>query len=328
MRTRTSRLAFTLIELLVVIAIIAILIALLVPAVQRVREAANQTHCLNNLKQLGLAMHTYEIAYKFFPPAGDYPPGGTGDCWSVQAQVLPFVEQQNLQRLCNFSQSYSVQGTVTQFRVDLYQCPTEVNSKQRPTSTVTHHPLNYAVNLGSWMVYNPLVGAGGDGAFASGLRLRAGAFTDGMSSTLGLAEVKAFTPYLRDSGNPSSWVSPPPTNPASIGAFGGSFKADSGHTEWVDARVHQTGFTTVFGPNTVVPYLNGGISYDIDFNSSREGTTLNRPTCAAVTARSYHPSLVNVWLMDGSARGVHNSISLSTWQALGTRANNDLVAGY
>ncbi len=328
MRMRTSRPGFTLIELLVVIAIIAILIALLVPAVQKVREAAAQTHCLNNLKQIGLALHNYEGTYKYFPPAGDYPMGGTGDCWSVQAQILPFVEQQNLQKLCNFTQSYSVQGQVTQARVEIFQCPTEVNSKPRPDGAITHFPLNYGVNLGSWMVYNPLYRQGGDGAFAVGSRLRIGAFTDGTSSTLALSEVKAFTPYLRDGGNPAAWGGPPPTDPAAIASFGGSFKVESGHTEWVDARVHQTGFTTAFVPNTLVPYSNGGINYDIDFTSSREGKTTNGTTFAAVTSRSYHTGLVNALMMDGSARGVFNSISLATWQALGSRANNDLVAGY
>ena len=125
-----------------------------------------------------------------------------------------------------------------------------------------------------------------------------GSITDGTSNTMAFAEVKACTPYLRDGGNPNSPGVPPPTSPGQVVAFGGSFKTDSGHTEWVDGRVHQTGFTTVFTPNTRVIYSSGGVDYDIDFNSSREGKTTNRITYAAVTSRSYHSGVVNVLLMD------------------------------
>jgi prepilin-type processing-associated H-X9-DG protein len=155
--------------------------------------------------------------------------------------------------------------------------------------------------------------------------MRPAAFIDGLSNTIGLAEVKAFTPYLRDGGMPATWSGAPPTDPTVIAGFGGSFKTDSGHTEWVDARVHQTGFTTTFAPNTVVPYSTGGVAYDIDFNASREGKTTNRLTFAAVTSRSHHSGLVNVLLMDGSVRSVNSSISLPVWRALGTRAGGEVV---
>src|SRR5215467_13165788 len=111
--TRTSpRSGFTLVELLVVIAIIGVLISLLLPAVQKVREAANRTQCLNNCKQMGLALHNYHDTFKRFPPALDnaiYPAaytanfnppwtGGTGytPYWSWMAYIMPFIEQDNL----------------------------------------------------------------------------------------------------------------------------------------------------------------------------------------------------------------------------------------
>lgn len=334
---RTDRHAFTLIELLVVIAIIAILIGLLLPAVQKVREAAARAKCQNNLKQIGLAVHNYESANGCFPPASTFPKTAAFLPFSVHAVILPYVEQENLRKLIDLSLPYDHPNNIpaARVRVPIYLCPSEVNDRERPDGAITHYPLNYGANMGTWLVFNPQTGTSGAGAFP--VRFRSypteltarghtvGAFTDGLSNTLGFAEVKAFTPYLRDGGNPGGAGTPPPADPNAIGAFGGDFKRDSGHTEWVDGYVHQAGVTTTFPPNTKVPYATGGATYDIDFNSSREARNLSRPTYAVVTSRSYHTSGVNVLLMDGSVRHVGNSVSMTTWRSLGTPGGGEVL---
>ena len=108
------------------------------------------------------------------------------------------------------------------------------------------------------------------------------------------AEVKAWTPYRRDADMASV---PPPSQP---GSAIGSLKTESGHTEWVDGRVHQSGFTAAFPPNTVFDLSGGGTLLDGDWTNRREGTSRTIATSAAVTARSHHPGLVNATLLDGS----------------------------
>ncbi len=148
---------------------------------------------------------------------------------------------------------------------------------------------------------------------------------DGTSNTLAFAEVKMFTPYLRDLATALPAGTAVPASPAVVTGYGGTFKVDSGHTEWVDARVHQTGITTLFTPNTSVPYVNGGVTYDVDFNSTREGTSTTGITYAAVTSRSHHSALVHVMMLDGTCRAVSNSINLAVWRAIGTRNGNEAV---
>lgn len=330
---KTDRRGFTLIELLVVIAIIAILIALLLPAVQQAREAARRSQCKNNLKQIGLALHNYLDTKKYFPPSACIQTTATTNVfWSPQAFLLPYMEQENLQKLINWSQPYSIQGSVARKRIATFLCPSETNDRARldpqPTDpNFTHYPLNYAANMGTWMVWDPNTRQGGNGAFHPNSSLQTSAFRDGTSSTLAFAEVKTYTPHLRDSGNPPATGVAIPTSPAAVIAYGGSL-ATSGHTEWVCGRTNHIGFTTVFTPNTVVSYTASGTTHDIDFVSRREGGSTTQATYSATTSRSFHSGMINAVMIDGATRSISNNIDLSIWRGLSTRQGNELLGEY
>lgn len=326
--------AFTLVELLVVMAIIGIMVGLLLPAVQSAREAARRTSCHNNIKQITLAVHNYESAMKVLPAAWTKP-ARTGDGWSAQARILPYIEAIGLAEAIDFDAGYkaatiNVDGTdvpIATYRVPTYLCPSDVNDRQRfGDNGPEHYPLSYAVNAGRWFVYDPNDGAIGEGMFTAGRALKFRACLDGLSNTLAFAEVKAFTPYYRDLGNTGQM--PMPTVEADICALGGSFKIETGHTEWVDGRVHQSGVTTTFTPNKKILCTESGNEYDVDFTNFREGRTASSPiprTYAAVTARSYHVGGVVVSLMDGSVRFVTDSIDRDLWQHISTRAGREVA---
>jgi prepilin-type N-terminal cleavage/methylation domain-containing protein len=330
------RAAFTLVELLVVIAIIGVLVALLLPAVQAAREAARRSSCGNNLRQMGLALQNFESTYKEFPAslrAALPNASGQYDGWSVQGQILPYVEKGSIYDSINFDLTYNGQtlnvgGTpqlISALRVNTYQCPSEVKNTVRLSSAGTpeHYPLTYGVNLGPWFAFNPATKEGGQGAFQPYRPLALSAMTDGTSNTLALAEVKAYNPYYRNAGNGS--LTQPMPAAAAVCSLGGEFKNNSGHTEWVDGRAHQTGFTATFTPNTKVICNVGGTNYDVDWNNQQEGKSTTVPTFAAVTARSFHPGGVMTGFVDGSVHFIPNTVDLATWQALSTRDGGEAV---
>lgn len=344
MRIPTARRAFTLMELLVVIAIIAILIALLLPAIQKVREAAVRTQCANNLKQVGLAMHVCMDATGSLPPNGIYAYNGASvtqvSAWSALSRILPYIEQESLFRNIDFTTPYSTQPFVTSKRVNTFICPAEINDKGSgtdPTYGNKNWSVNYTVNLGTWGVLTKsgTTLQGGNGAFSPNVGYTIKHFTDGTSNTLALAEVKAYTTRVSGSPNTVTFPTAPaaPSSSAAVNAtppFGLSGLSLAAfdptkftHAEWVDGKVHETGFTTVFTPNTLVSYVNSGTTYDVDFVSATE-TNLG-DTYAAVTARSYHFGCVNAVLMDGSVRTINNSIAQATWRNLSTRAAGDIT---
>jgi prepilin-type N-terminal cleavage/methylation domain-containing protein len=319
------RRGFTLVELLVVIAIIGLLVALLLPAVQAARAAGRRMKCQNNLKQLCLAMHSYESSWRSYPPSMVLSPGSDTDSWSAQARVLPYVEQGSLYDSINFARGYESSPEIKTTRIDLYQCPSEVNSRVRSSGGIdVHYPLNYGVNMGIWFVYDPTNGSGGEGVFFPNSFLRHANLLDGTSNTVCAAEVKSFNPYYRDSRSVPSL-----TGVADMGPLCGvgDLKTNSGHTEWVDGRVHQTGFTAMFLPNSEFYCARPSGDLLPDWTSSREGKTTNHPTYATVTARSFHAGIVNATMMDGSVRTVPNTIELHVWQAICTRQGGETTTG-
>jgi type II secretory pathway pseudopilin PulG len=320
----------------VVIAIIGILVGLLLPAVQAAREAARRMSCSNNLKQIGLAMHNYESGHRVLPPSTISLGGSASQPWSAHAFIIPYLEGSNISALINYGLGYH-DGTnkslfppsgVATIRVPVYICPSDPNDKMRVDAGVAvHYPNTYALSVGQYLIYNPVNRQDGGAAFAPNRKNALSGFSDGLSNTIGLAEVKAFTPRFHDFvGMPNV----PPANPGMVSTSytGGSWSDANGHTEWVCGRAIHAGFTSTFAPNTRVLHQQGGVVYDIDVTSSREGRNQTDPTYGVITSRSYHSGVVNAALMDGSVRSISGNIDLATWQALNTRAGGEVISEY
>lgn len=331
LRFSPSKRAFTLVELLVVIAIIATLISVLLPAVQAAREAARRTQCLNNLKQLGLAMQNYQSARKVFPPSVMLATPSVG-AWSAVARLLPYAEDGSLYKGIDFSLSYNAQTTaagqnVKVTRIPLFFCPSEANDKPKLSSTTglpDNYYINYAANVGVWLVWDPATAQGGEGAFYPNSRLKPTHFTDGTSKTVGFAEVKAFNPGFQNAGLMSPTM---PTQPSDVCSLGGTFKTEYTHQEWTDGKMKETGYTALFPPNTNMRCTSGGAEYNVDWvNQGESITTTSPPTYAVVTSRSYHHGIVNANLMDGSVQKINDGIEQTVWRALATRAGGEAMA--
>jgi len=333
----SHRRAFTLVELLVVIAIIGILIALLLPAVQAAREAARRAHCMNNLKQIALAVHNYTLANRALPPSAivDFSVTSTGNntSWGVHGRILPYLEQGNVYDDVDLTVAWDFQQVIDGLKVPVYACPSDPKSdlERDPGGGKVHlYPTTYGFNFGTWFVFDPATRRGGDGAFYPNARLSWASFVDGTSNTLLVAEVHAWQPYRRNGGPPTTNIPNSVAEAQPIVASGAQFK-NTGHTEWPDGRVHHEGFTTTLPPNTVLPCTDSsGKTFNCDYNSWQEGRdgAAGRPTFAIIISRSFHPGGVNVALADGSCRTVSETIELGVWRALGTRAGGEVVTQF
>jgi len=235
---RRERHGFTLIELLVVIAIIAILIGLLLPAVQKIREAANRMKCTNNLKQLGLGIHNYESAYLYFPTSGEgNNPQKTAtfmDVHSTYTQILPFIEQDNVFKQININYSYNhpIHNNAFKTRIPIFLCPSNGLSRPDPQGygQADYMPVAYtdidpvtgvrnaATRADAFLTlhyYNDPKGAswtGGityanlGGPFVQSTPRTHGAVIDGTSNTLVLIEDagknhESFAPFMKSNYN-------------------------------------------------------------------------------------------------------------------------------
>lgn len=326
---RRNHAGFTLVELLVVLAIIGLLTALLLPAVQSARESARRLQCQNNLKQIGLATQNYLAAHGRLPPSFCISPESLEDrevhSWSAQARLLPFLEQSAASKRIQLDIDWHLQvdGGLTAWRPEVFACPSEVNRDIRMRDGAPYVAWqSYGFVGGTWKVFDPLTRRGGNGAIIVNGRLSAGSIQDGLDSTLLSVEVKSYQPYVR---NADFFESTAPQTPEALANVQGQFKL-TGHTVWPDGRIHHSGVTTLFTPNTRVPYeVPEGIVMtprvvDIDYTSQQEGKSASLTTYSAITARSYHHGIVNAAMLSGRVQAIGDTIDRSVYQSLGTRA--------
>jgi prepilin-type N-terminal cleavage/methylation domain-containing protein/prepilin-type processing-associated H-X9-DG protein len=360
---RTGR-GFTLIELLVVIAIIAVLIGLLLPAVQAAREAARRAQCVNNMKQIGVALHNYHSANDCFP-AGEldiYSPSKlttipNGDC-GPNVRMLGYLEQAALYNASNFSVAFvndaltvAINSTVTTTRLNTFLCPScpapgwKLNATA-PLSQYTAPGNNYFDSFGSCLEF-AATSAGGPpngvfqsrGSSAIGLR----DVTDGSSGTIAYGEWRTGTGSLNVVTIPTDVIfinqfpagvsrSTPGTElmPGPPGAFQAWLRTCAAGASVATNRVNNTvclGGDWAIG---LVGFTLGNVVTPP--NPSYPNCSTNTPTQGGFEApgtyglSSFHPGGCNVLMCDGSVHFLKNSINSQTLWALGSRSQGEVVS--
>ncbi len=302
--------AFTLIELLVVIAIIAILIGLLLPAVQKVREAANRMKCTNNIKQLGVAVHSYNDAIGNLPRNGLPEVTNSGTCCSTQSwgwlgRILPYIEQDNLYRQAGIANNAVITNNpAAAMIVATFLCPSD-NAK-----------LHGATRANPW-IYGSIQGGPNNYKGVSGSNWCWGDFPN--TGTAGTCDVfyqngtgQGDGVFFRsDMGFPIriTDIADGTSNTYIVGEDVPQF---SGWCAWPYAN-HTTGTCSI--------PLNTNMDKKYGFANGEDGSWPN-----TYSFRSRHTQGANFALGDGSVRFVRQSISLATYRAMSTMAGSEVVA--
>jgi prepilin-type N-terminal cleavage/methylation domain-containing protein/prepilin-type processing-associated H-X9-DG protein len=332
--TRPSRRGFTLIELLVVIAIIGVLIALLVPAVQKVREAAARIQCTNNLKQIGLALHSFHDANRAFPPGyidGNTNPASTpdndvGPGWGWASFILPYLEQNAVFNQINFKQPVGtgVNAQISLQDLTIMQCPSDPyqqafavydSSFTTPIAMVAHG--NYVGCNGWEECFN---GTGGNPQSGSG--------TDGLGGNFGISGVGAF---YRNSRTRIASI----TDGLSNTILAGERSGDHSPSTWTGAvaggRCPAWMATQPPSPNSPppgLPYDNAdfGEAFALAHANASHLPSADFPIFDPDTFYSMHTGKgANFLFGDGSVHFLTSGINPMTYQALGTIAGGEVA---
>ena len=308
------RRAFTLIELLVVIAIIAVLIALLLPAVQAAREAARRAHCVNNMKQIGLAVHNYHDQVGALP--GAYLVYNVTS-FSALSMMLPQMEQTPLYNALNFSLAYSdpTNNTVLMSDVNTFICPSDLPNPIRARGSQT----NYMADMGSWIVWQSASGPnaglpGPNGAFFGNSSTRFAAVIDGLSNT-GFFSERVLADGNNSIVSPQSDVFFSPAAPLTIDDAVAQCNA-------VDITNLASQFPLFMG----APWVNGQHVFQHVMPPNSRSCGFFTALRAVMPPSSRHPGGVNLLLGDGSVRFVKNTVNTAPWRALGTIAGGEVIS--